>query len=160
MIGKTASILLVTIVSLLFSVTVFAEVYQWKDSDGNVHFGDQPPADNSAMPVDVVLRPATKVTVPSSSQAENSSVPQGNNVTKRIVMFATSWCPYCEKARNYFHKNKIRYVEYDVEKLPGRMSEFKKKGGTGYPLILIGENQKMHGFSVSGFEQRYKPAKS
>ncbi len=156
MIGKTASTLLVTIVSLLFSVTVFAEVYQWKDSNGNVHFGDQPPSSSNVKPVDVVLTPATKIKIQASSTETTLPLAPINARKKKVIMYATSWCPYCEKARNYFQQNKIRYVEYDVEKLPKRMKEFKKKGGTGYPLILIGKDLQMQGFSASGFERRYK----
>ncbi|RTR39605.1 glutaredoxin family protein [Shewanella canadensis] len=154
--GKTASIILVTIISLLFSVTVFAEVFQWKDSDGNVHFGDQPPISSNVKPVDVILSPTTQLSALTSSTENADSGEPKNSVKKKIVMYATSWCQYCEKARNYFKNNKIRYIEYDVEKLLKRMKEFKKKGGTGYPLILIGKKHKMHGFSASGFERRYK----
>jgi len=85
------------------------------------------------------------------------SQPPGNKNAqkKNIIMYSTEWCPYCEKARAYFWDNNIKFVEYDVEKLPSRMHEFNELGGTGYPLILIGQSQQMQGFSASGFERRY-----
>ena len=33
----------------------------------------------------------------------------------RVVMFATSWCPYCAEARGLFEKNGVRYTELDIE---------------------------------------------
>ena len=72
-----------------------------------------------------------------------------------VVMYGASWCSHCAKARQYFKKNDIPFTEYDVEKKPGRMREFRDLGGNGYPLILIGQNMKMRGFSIEGFERRY-----
>ena len=38
-------ILLVLILSLSFAGALFAEMYKWTDEEGNVHYGDCPPAD-------------------------------------------------------------------------------------------------------------------
>jgi len=148
------------LLSLIFGASVSAEVYRWTDSDGKLHFSDHPPAKNDVKTVDVKLSPTTKLSVPTPSTEDGIAGEAQHNVKKRVVMYATSWCQYCEKARNYFKKNKIRYVEYDVEKQPKRMKEFKRRGGTGYPLILVGKKHKMHGFSASGFERRYGAPKS
>ena len=68
-----------------------------------------------------------------------------------VVMYATSWCPYCAKARAYFAKNGIAYVEHDIEKSAAVNAEFKRLGGRGVPLILVG-NEKMAGFNELAFE--------
>lgn len=68
-----------------------------------------------------------------------------------VVMYATSWCPYCAKARAYFGRKGIAYTEYDVEKSPTANAEFKRLGGRGVPLILVGR-EKMSGFSEEGFD--------
>lgn len=68
-----------------------------------------------------------------------------------VVMYATSWCPYCAKARAYFGRKGIAYTEYDVEKSPTANAEFKRLGGRGVPLILVGR-EKMSGFSEQGFD--------
>jgi glutaredoxin len=68
-----------------------------------------------------------------------------------VVMYATSWCPYCAKARAYFGKKGIAYTEYDVEKSPSAKAEFRRLGGRGVPLILVGR-EKMSGFSEEGFD--------
>jgi glutaredoxin len=68
-----------------------------------------------------------------------------------VVMYATSWCPYCAKAREYFARTGTAYTEYDIEKSADAHAEFKRLGGRGVPLILVG-NQKMAGFNELAFE--------
>jgi len=71
--------------------------------------------------------------------------------TPEVVMYATSWCPYCAKARAYFAQSGIAYVEHDVEKSATARAEFKRLGGRAVPLIVVGREQ-MNGFSEVGFE--------
>lgn len=125
-------IFVMPILSFIFIPVANSEVYKWTDSNGVTYFSAHPPEKRGS---------ASK-----SKESFNDDF---------IEMYSTSWCPYCRKARNYFRENDIPFAEYDVEELPNRMREFKELGGTGYPLILIGENKKMQGFSVKGFERRY-----
>jgi glutaredoxin len=71
--------------------------------------------------------------------------------TPDVVMYATSWCPYCAQARAYFARAGIAYVEHDVEKSASANAEFKRLGGRGVPLIVVGR-EKLNGFSEQGFE--------
>jgi glutaredoxin len=71
--------------------------------------------------------------------------------TPEVVMYATSWCPYCAQARAYFARAGIAYVEHDVEKSASAKAEFRRLGGRGVPLIVVGR-EKMNGFSEQGFE--------
>ncbi|MBN4078526.1 DUF4124 domain-containing protein [Gammaproteobacteria bacterium AH-315-C21] len=154
--------LITAAMSLLLAFSVHAEIYKWTDSNGRAHFGSQPPATEDAKVLNVIVTPpsASSKQVPKSEVADTSV---GNKtkptvkakVKKKVVMYSTSWCSYCKKARNHFKNEGIRFVEYDVEKSASRMRQFKKLGGAGYPLILIGKNQQMQGFSTSGFDQRY-----
>jgi len=50
----------------------------------------------------------------------------------------------------------IAFTEYDVEKDAERMREFKELGGKGYPLLIIGGDQKMHGFDQAQFQRLYQ----
>lgn len=54
-----------------------------------------------------------------------------------VVLYATSWCGYCEKMREFFAEHKIEYREYDVEASNEAMAEFKELGGKGVPLVLV-----------------------
>ncbi len=75
--------------------------------------------------------------------------------SRQVVMYATSWCPYCQKARNYFREQGIAYVEYDIEKNPEARRAYKAFGGRGIPVIFVGK-RRMDGFSVAGFNKIYR----
>lgn len=153
--------LILAIVSLLYVLPGHTEVFKWVDSDGVVHFESQPPGNGKSEIVDVdvtrppISNPASKYDVARAAPSKVETKPERKGKEKKVVMYGAAWCPYCKKAREYFRKKGIRFVEYDVERHSSRMREFKKMGGTGYPLILIGKNQQMQGFSVSGFDRRY-----
>jgi len=55
-----------------------------------------------------------------------------------VIMFATSWCPYCAQARQFFLDNGISVHEYDIEKDSYAYEQYKKAGGKGVPLIIVG----------------------
>lgn len=75
--------------------------------------------------------------------------------SRQVVMYATSWCPYCQKARNYFREQGIQYVEYDIEKNAEARQAYKAFGGRGVPVIFVGK-RRMNGFSVAGFNKIYR----
>lgn len=83
--------------------------------------------------------------------AAAGSAPARAEATPQVVMYATSWCPYCAKARAYFARSGIAYVEHDVERSASANAEFKRLGGRVVPLILVGR-EKLNGFSEQGFE--------
>lgn len=74
---------------------------------------------------------------------------------RKVVMFATSWCGYCRRARAHFQKNGILYTEYDIEKNSQAKLEYDRLKGRGVPLIIVGE-QVMRGFSVEHFDRIYR----
>jgi glutaredoxin len=57
----------------------------------------------------------------------------------KAVMYMTSWCPYCNKARTYLTDLGVNLTEYDVEKDDARRAEMKKLSGgsTMVPLVDI-----------------------
>jgi len=71
-----------------------------------------------------------------------------------VVMYSTSWCGVCKKARRYFNAENIVFKEYDIEKSKRRRREYDQRGGNGVPLIVVGDEQ-MSGFSKSRFVQMY-----
>jgi glutaredoxin len=70
--------------------------------------------------------------------------------SKNVLMYSTSWCGYCKKALEHFIKNKISFLEYDIEKddRANRMHDIL--GGGGVPLIIY-NGKMMRGFSESKF---------
>ena len=87
--------------------------------------------------------------------AAGQAVPAPTEV--RVVMYATAWCPYCAKARDYFARTGTAYVEHDIEKSADARAEFKRLGGRGVPLILVG-SEKLRGFNELAFESAYARA--
>lgn len=57
----------------------------------------------------------------------------------RIVMYATGWCPYCQRARNLLAGKNLRFEEVDVESGPGLREEMQSRSGrSSVPQIFIG----------------------
>ena len=122
-----------------------AEIYKWNASSGQIPFSETP----------VAMKKAEKVSAEVSSYGKlvAKNVSRNSSLTgSKVVMYATSWCPHCANARKYFKKNKIPYVEYDIEKSKQAKKKFDSIGGSGVPLILVGE-KRLSGFSESEFEK-------
>jgi glutaredoxin len=75
----------------------------------------------------------------------------GRHIEAPVVMYATRWCPYCHRAREYFQRHSVEYVEHDIEASPEILAAFHALGGRGVPLILVGD-KRMEGFSPRAFD--------
>ena len=65
-----------------------------------------------------------------------------------VVLYATKWCKYCRKTREFLAENKIDYVEYDIETSEQGAREFRNLHGMGVPLLRINSH------TISGFNPR------
>ena len=54
-----------------------------------------------------------------------------------VIMLATSWCPYCAKARKFLQARGVDYCEYDIEQSPTGDALHERSGKRGVPVILI-----------------------
>lgn len=79
----------------------------------------------------------------------------GRQVATPVVMYSTKWCPYCHRAREYFKRHSIDYIEYDIEASAENLAKFHALGGRGLPLILLGD-RRLDGFSPSSFDDLLK----
>ena len=55
-----------------------------------------------------------------------------------VLMYGTSWCGYCAKARKLLDDHDITYFEYDIESSREGLSQYKDLGGRGVPVFQIG----------------------
>jgi mycoredoxin len=55
-----------------------------------------------------------------------------------VLMYGTSWCGYCAKARKLLDDHDITYFEYDIESSREGSSQYKDLGGRGVPVFQIG----------------------
>ncbi len=68
-------------------------------------------------------------------------VPQASGSADGVTLYGTSWCGYCRKVREFLRKNKVPFVEKDIEKDPAAAAElqaFCRSAGTacsGVPVV-------------------------
>ncbi len=55
-----------------------------------------------------------------------------------VLMYGTSWCGYCSKARKLLDDHDITYFEYDIESSREGLSQYQDLGGRGVPVFQIG----------------------
>lgn len=138
------------ILILILPVSVCAEIYKTVDKNGRVIFTDKPTA--KAEQVEVNTNANTADGLSDSAYSKASDIKSKKPIKqKSVVMYTTSWCGVCTKARSYMQRNGINFKEFDIEKNSNAHSKFKKLGGKGVPLIMVG-NSKMSGFSASRLE--------
>ena len=135
--------------ALLITFNVSAEIFKWVDKNGNVHFGDKKPSNQETEELKL------KINIFSGLKNEGASSQPKFKSNKTVIIYTTSRCKYCRKAKSYFKKNKIAYTEHNIEKNRSAKRKFNSLGGKGVPLILVGK-KRMNGFSKQGFERIYK----
>ncbi|MBU2886256.1 glutaredoxin family protein [Gilvimarinus agarilyticus] len=141
------------LLALLLSLPAYGEIYKWVDEQGKTHYSDSKPDHIQAESVTPKVNSYQHQAVPESVYGQQEIK---LNLPKKIVMYATSWCGYCKKARRYFADNNIDYVERDIETSEQAKREYDKLQGKGVPVLRIGDTT-MRGWSVSKFEKIYRP---
>ncbi len=69
----------------------------------------------------------------------------------RVVMYMTSWCGYCNQARDYFVENRIPFVEFNIETDRSARRDYDALQGSGTPLLYNGY-ARLSGFDRSRIE--------
>lgn len=71
---------------------------------------------------------------------------------KKIKIYTSSTCGYCEMAKDWFKEKKIKFKELDVAKDQNAAKELVKESGQmGVPVITIGEGKDKK--VIVGFDQ-------
>lgn len=136
--------------SFMASPPLSAEIFKYVDDNGNIHFTDKPPREQKVEEVEVRINSYTSPEIVPFEASVTTRVRKG-----KVVMYSTQWCGYCKKARIYFRKNKIPFIEYDTETSEKGRRDYKTLDGHGVPIILVGK-KRMNGFSEAGFERIYQ----
>lgn len=69
-----------------------------------------------------------------------------------VVLYATDWCGYCKKTREFFAQHQIAYVEYDIEKSAEGKAQYDQLHGSGIPLVVI-KGEVLRGYNPRGMEK-------
>ena len=131
-----------TVVLICCSSTSQAKIEKWVDENGKTHYGSR---------------------APKGSEVESIKTPKyhpsqtGVKVKQeRVVLYSTSWCPYCRKARAYLNRNGITFTEYDIEKDVTAKRNYDSAGGRGVPFLVKG-NKAQGGFNTASYDSFFKP---
>ena len=80
----------------------------------------------------------------SSKDSSAKSIDEDKNkdsLSKKIYVYSTPNCPYCQMAKDFLLENKIQFEEVDVsENRQGALDMIQKSGQTGVPVIDIDGN--------------------
>lgn len=133
-------------------------VYKWTDANGVVHFGDSPPSDASTEQVAIARAPTPPPGPTAEAPAKEASAPRiaVRKQALNIVMYATTRCGYCARARRYFAANDIPYSELDIDNSKPAHIAWKRLGGQGVPLFVINDKVSS-GFSAESMSRRLAP---
>jgi len=63
----------------------------------------------------------------------------------KVVLYATDWCGYCKKMREFLAEKNISYHEYDIEKSSEGRKQYNSLGGSGVPVVVVNSNV-VHGY--------------
>lgn len=83
------------------------------------------------------LNPLPPITIPAGFQA---------------VLFATEWCGYCARTRQFFAQNNVPFREYDIEKSAEGLAQYERFGGNGVPVVLIADRV-IHGYDEAALRE-------
>ncbi len=74
----------------------------------------------------------------------------------KVVLFSTSTCSWCRRAKRYFKDHRVPFKEIDVERDPKAARDIARKTGqTGVPVIKIG-NRWIVGFDKERIEKELR----
>ncbi len=133
----------------LLALSVQAAMYKYVDENGRVHYTDKPPADAQLEPVQGQISSYASSGTAESGASEGASAAVTRN--KRVILYSTSWCGVCKRAKSYMNQNGIRYTEYDIEKTEKGRRDYTAMNGKGVPILLVGD-RRMNGFSAQKLE--------
>ena len=137
--------------------TAIAEMYRWVDENGDTQITDSPPP-KAKSSGDVKIYRDTPQESQSSEQEpvvkKQEAKPSLETRRKpEVILYGTSWCPYCRKARDFFRSRGIDFTEYDIEKdkeAALRKKELDPRGGVPFAII---NGRSVHGFSESAYDR-------
>ena len=68
-----------------------------------------------------------------------------------VVMYSTTWCPFCERARALLERKTVVYREIKIDEDPDQRAEMlvRSRGRRTVPQIFIGDTH------VGGFDELY-----
>ena len=139
------------------SGSAIAEMYRWVDENGETQITDSPPPNIKSHGGVRIYRDIPQESQNSESEfvvkKQDSKSSRETKKKPEVILYGTSWCPYCVKARDFFRSRGIDFTDYDIEKNKEaalRKKQLDTKGGVPFAII---NGRSIHGFSESAYEK-------
>jgi glutaredoxin len=158
-----------TLVAVLIASSVFAAdppktttLYKSVGPDGTTVYSDSPPASGSpAQVLNYKNLPASPLSAATLAYIEHlrkfkPTVPVA--ATPEVVLFTTTWCGYCRKARAYLTSRGLAYRDVDIETHDGVVAYVQAGGGNGVPL-LVANGRHVQGFTTAVYDAFFESTK-
>ena len=124
---------LFSVIALMMTVSVHAQVYKWIDANGNVTYADTPPPKS-------VAKVETKSF--SSSDQYNVNLPYelAQAVQKMpVTLYTSGQCPVCDEGRTFLKQIGIPFAEKTVTTNADIVKLNNISGGGQLPFLMIGK---------------------
>lgn len=69
-----------------------------------------------------------------------------------VVLYATEWCGYCKKTREFFNQHHIAFIEYDIEKSAVGRDQYDQLHSSGIPVVVI-KGEVLRGYNPSEMQR-------
>ena len=92
----------------------------------------------------IVLASWGLMAFPMMAEADST---EASKPAPKVIMYVTSGCSYCAKARTWFDSREIQFDERNIDTSAEASREWQQLGGEGTPLIVINGN------AILGFVQ-------
>ena len=131
---ETLLALLITLLIMPINPSLATGIQKWIDENGNVHYGERSPENNNAMQVE------NKINI----------VKQSSLARDIAIIYTTSSCGYCKKAKAFLNHNNIPFREANIEKSLSDKRRYDQLGGRAVPLLVKGKKI-LQGFNSSRY---------
>ena len=72
---------------------------------------------------------------------------------KKVEIYSSQTCPFCQQAKDFFADNNIEYIEYDIMSEPEHQSKLLERSGQSHiPAIFI-DGELVIGFDESKLKE-------
>lgn len=132
---------LVALLIVLPALPAHAQLYQWTDSAGRVHYTDTPPPGGAR----IVQQRSSGAPAP---EAAEPFVLQEARKNHPVKLFSAPGCQPCDAARNLLNGRGVPFSEVSVTGEQKQLEELQKTtGASGVPALIVGKAVQ------SGFEE-------
>lgn len=87
----------------------------------DIHDIDDQPDNEILLAILRRIDPEAALRAPILSEPVSEDLPSGG-----IVMYCTSWCPGCRRARAWFQARNLKFIEIDIDTNPAAAAQVKK----------------------------------